>query len=391
MTVPSSPFSIPSQEPTSILLRTHNLCKYFSVGSPFLWKPQLFLKALNGVSLSVKRGEILGIVGESGCGKSTLAKTLVRLYTPTQGDIFFDSYNLMKVKGKKLRELQKKIQMVFQDPHSSLNPKKTIFQSLSEPFLEHAPWMNRSQRIEKVCHLLQQVELTAEYLNAYPHEMSGGQKQRLNIARAIALKPELLIADEAVSALDISIQAQILNLLKNLQKELQLTILFISHNLSVVKYLCHRVAVMYLGKVVELADTETLFQNPKHPYTQALLASIPTIPNTFPMSPVSHIPKTFNTPPVSPVSPVSQGRSHPTQGQHEQKNPQLMKGEVPSALHSPEGCSFHPRCPYKWEKCQEHPPPLLQVLPNSCAKTSPKKYRDATKEHTVACWLSEQE
>ena len=259
------------------LLRVHNLCKYFPLGSSFFWKPGPFLKALDGVSFSVEKGEILGIVGESGCGKSTLAKTLVRLYTPTQGDIFFDSHNLVKMKGRKLRKLQQKIQMVFQDPHSALNPKKTTFQSLSEPFLEYMPWMNRSQREEKVRHLLHQVELTEEYLNAYPHEMSGGQKQRLNIARAIALEPELLIADEAVSALDISIQAQILRLLKSLQRRLHLTVLFISHDLSVVQNFCHRVAVMYLGRVVELTDAESLFKNPRHPYTQALLHSIPQI------------------------------------------------------------------------------------------------------------------
>ena len=334
----------PSQE---ILLRTHKLCKDFPVNKGFFLKPKSFVKALDGVSLSVRRGEFLGIVGESGCGKSTLAKTLVRLYLPTKGEIFFEEHNLVKAKGKQLRKMRQNIQMIFQDPHSALNPKKTIFQSLSEPFLEYAPSMKHSQRIEEVCQLLHQVDLKEEYLNSYPHELSGGQKQRLNIARALALKPKLLIADEAVSALDISIQAQILNLLKSLQNSLQLTIIFISHDLSVVRYLCHRVAVMYLGKVVELADADKLFENPKHPYTQALLDSIPHFKSQTSITSMTM---------------------------------KKLQGEVPSAINPPRGCSFHPRCPKQWEKCRKQTPEL-----------KPEQSKDKSKEHSVACWLFEKD
>jgi|SRR6185312_7784829 len=320
------------------ILEVQNLKKYFPIRKGLLLREVGQVKAVDGVSFTVRKGETLGLVGESGCGKSTLGRSLIRLYEPTSGEVQFEDENFLKAKGKHLRQKRKDMQMIFQDPYASLDPRMTIGQILSQPFEIHGLLKNTKERIAKVKELLLTVGLKASQINRYPHEFSGGQRQRISIARAIALNPRLVIADEPVSALDVSIQAQILNLMKDLQESLNLTYIFISHDLSVIEHLCDRIAVMYLGKIVEIATRDELFQNPKHPYTQALIAAIPRV------------------------------------GEGKKMMKKSLAGEVPSPINPPSGCTFHPRCPYKMDICSQKIPTLLA---------------EESASHKTACWLYE--
>ena len=309
------------------LLQVVNLKKYFPIRRGIWQKTIAQVKAVDDVSLEIFPGETFGLVGESGCGKSTLGKTLIRLHTPSAGNIFFQNTNWAQLGASQLRQARKHCQMVFQDPYASLNPRMNIGRILSEPLAIHHI-ASPSQRLAQVKELMELVGLKASYLNRYPHEFSGGQRQRIAIARALMLRPQLIIADEPVSALDVSIQAQILNLMKDLQRQLQLTYIFISHDLSVIEYFCDRVAVMYLGKIVELAPASQLYNHPTHPYTQALLQAIPRI---------------------------GQGKRG--------RGATALKGEVPSPINPPTGCHFHPRCPHATDQCRGQAPQLQEISP----------------------------
>ncbi|MBL7671318.1 MAG: ATP-binding cassette domain-containing protein [Bdellovibrionaceae bacterium] len=315
----------------SIILKANHLKKYFDQGSRQI-------KAVDDVSLSIQSGEILGLVGESGSGKSTLGKLLIRLLESTSGEIQFRGENFLSLSGQKLRNERRNIQMIFQDPYGSLDPRMTVAQLLSQPFEIHG-LLSAKERKTRVQELLKQVGLDETALDRTPHEFSGGQRQRLCIARAIALNPELIICDEPVSSLDVSIQAQILNLLKDLQKSLNMSYLFISHDLSVIEFLCDRVAVMYLGKIVEVADRNQLFAHPKHPYTQALIAALPRF------------------------------------GEGKKQIKTTLSGEVPDPTNPPSGCAFHPRCSQKIAGCAQNEPVLVQNGNHlvSCWLTNPKK------------------
>jgi len=306
------------------LLAVRDLRKHFPIRKGLLRREAARVHAVDGVSLDVEPGETLGLVGESGCGKSTLGRTLVRLYEPTAGRIEYRGEDFLALRGERLRAMRRNIQMIFQDPFASLDPRMTVGQILAEPFKVHdaCPPRERQERANK---LLETVGLKAAYLNRYPHEFSGGQRQRISIARAIALNPELVVADEPVSALDVSIQAQILNLLKDLQQEFRLTYVFISHDLSVVDHFCDRVAVMYLGRIIEIAPKDELFLSPRHPYTQALIDAIPRV------------------------------------GAGKKKMKAALAGEVPSPIAPPSGCYFHPRCPKRHEGCDRDYPGLVEV------------------------------
>lgn len=305
---------------TNDLLRVHGLKKYFPVTAGIFRHHVADVKALNGVDFYLKKGEALGIVGESGSGKSTAARAIIRLIEPTAGQIFFLDQDILSLSAKQLIPIRRQIQIVFQDPYASLNPRKTIGDSIGEALLYHGIVKNRQEQNFHVEEVLRQIGLSSDVINRYPHQFSGGQQQRICIGRAIALKPRLIICDEALSALDVSVQAQILNLLQELRERLGLSYLFISHDLSVVRHLCDRVVVLYLGKVMETASTEELFHNPKHPYTQALLSALP--------------------------------KQHP----NEKKNRIILKGEVPSSLTPPSGCPFRTRCPFAQAICAEIPP-----------------------------------
>jgi peptide/nickel transport system ATP-binding protein len=308
----------------SPLVEVRDLVKHFPIKQGVVFQRQIgAVKAVDGVSFDVMDGETLGIVGETGCGKSTTARLLVRLLDPTSGSIMFEGDDIAKASGNALKQLHRKVQIIFQDPYSSLNPRKTVGSIISDPYIIHGLYTGEGERKKQVQELMDRVGLNPEHCNRYPHEFSGGQRQRIGVARAIALRPTLLIADEPVSALDVSIQAQVLNLLRSLQREMGLTLVFIAHDLSVVRHMCDRVAVMYLGKVVELAPSDELYSFPRHPYTGALMSAVP-VPD-------------------------------PSGAKRER---QLLSGDVPSPANPPSACRFHTRCPKAQELCSTDDPPL---------------------------------
>jgi oligopeptide/dipeptide ABC transporter ATP-binding protein len=306
------------------LVQVRNLVKHFPITTGIVFQKQIgAVKAVDDITFDVLQGETLGIVGETGCGKSTTARLLVRLLDPTSGQVLFDGEDIASRKGDGLKALHREAQMVFQDPYSSLNPRKTVGSIIAEPFVIHGMHKGEGERKKRVQDLMDRVGLNPEHYNRYPHEFSGGQRQRIGVARAIALEPRLLVADEPVSALDVSIQAQVLNLLRGLQREMGLTVIFIAHDLSVVRHMCDRVAVMYLGKVVELAPSEAIYGFPRHPYTGALLSSVPV--------------------------------ADPMAGKRQR---QLLSGDVPSPANPPSACRFHTRCPKAQALCSQDEPPL---------------------------------
>ncbi|MGZ4224299.1 MAG: ABC transporter ATP-binding protein [Solirubrobacteraceae bacterium] len=308
----------------SPLVEVRDLVKHFPIKQGVVFQRQIgAVKAVDGVSFDVMDGETLGIVGETGCGKSTTARLLVRLLDPTSGSIMFDGDDIAKASGNTLKQLHRKVQIIFPDPYSSLNPRKTVGSIIADPYIIHGMYTGEGERKKQVQELMDRVGLNPEHYNRYPHEFSGGQRQRIGVARAIALRPKLLIADEPVSALDVSIQAQVLNLLRSLQREMGLTLVFIAHDLSVVRHMCDRVAVMYLGKVVELAPSDELYSFPRHPYTGALMSAVP-VPD-------------------------------PAGAKRER---QLLSGDVPSPANPPSACRFHTRCPKAQELCSTDDPPL---------------------------------
>jgi peptide/nickel transport system ATP-binding protein/oligopeptide transport system ATP-binding protein len=306
------------------LVRVRNLVKHFPITTGIIIQHKVgAVRAVDDVSLDIQRGETLGIVGETGCGKSTTAKLLMRLLDATSGEIDFEGSDITRLKGSRLKAIRREVQMVFQDPYSSLNPRKTIGSIIAEPFAIHGLLPDKDERKREVQRLMETVGLNPEHYNRYPHEFSGGQRQRIGVARALALNPKLLIADEPVSALDVSIQAQVLNLLRDLQRRLGLTIIFIAHDLSVVRHMCDRVAVMYLGKIVEIGPNDELYAFPRHPYTGALLAAVPV------------------------ADPSLHGSERKPLG-----------GDVPSPANPPSGCRFHTRCPKAQALCSTQEPLL---------------------------------
>lgn len=302
------------------LLEVKGLKKHFPVTAGIFRKQVGSVKALDGIDLSVGKGQVVGLVGESGSGKSTAGRCILRLIEPTSGSVHFAGSDLLGLSGKDLLALRRQMQIVFQDPYASLNPRKRVLENLGEPLEYHGLVKSPQEKETRVVSILEQVGLSADLLHRYPHELSGGQQQRIGIGRAISLEPQLIICDEAVSALDVSVQAQILNLLLKLKEELKLSYLFISHDLLVVRNICDHVVVLYLGKVMESGPTEQLFHDPKHPYTQSLLDAVPA--------------------------------RHP----HRKKKRIILKGEMPSPLHPPSGCPFRTRCPYAQPICAETPP-----------------------------------
>ena len=331
-----------------VLLDVIDLKKYFPIRKGFLKREVASVMAVDGISLSIRNGETLGLVGESGCGKSTTGRTILRLDEPTSGKILFRTNKLetnghgsrvvdiAKVTGEQLKAIRRDMQIIFQDPYSSLNPRMSVGTIIAEPLQVHGT-VSGSERRDRVEQLLNAVGLLPEHMKRFPHEFSGGQRQRIGIARALALSPQLIIADEPVSALDVSIQAQVMNLLEDLQTEFGLTYLFIAHDLAVVKHICERVAVMYLGKIVELAESEQLFSNPQHPYTEALMSAVPVPDPDFQMDRIR------------------------------------LEGDVPSPIDPPAGCRFHPRCRYVQDVCRTEEP----------------IYRDTGNSHFAACHFAD--
>lgn len=319
------------------LLEVRDLKMHFPITSGLIFQRQTgAVKAVDGISFTIKKGETLGLVGESGCGKSTAGRAILQLYKPTSGQVLFDGKDLTKLGGGAMRTMRRSVQMIFQDPYASLNPRMTVGDIIGEPIRVHKLRSGTKAVRERVQELLQVVGLNPYFVNRYPHEFSGGQRQRIGIARALAVEPKFVVCDEPVSALDVSIQAQVINLLEDLQSQLGLTYLFIAHGLSVIKHISDRVAVMYLGKVVELADAEELYRQPLHPYTQALLSAVP-IPD--------------------PVIEKKRQRI-------------ILQGDVPSPINPPPGCRFHTRCPIAIDQCRVEEPPFM----------------DYGGGHFAACW-----
>jgi len=319
-----------------LLVEVRNLKKYFMAKGGFFSKKSRVVYAVNGVNFSINQGETLGLAGESGCGKTTVGKAILRIIEPSSGEVWFDGINILKLDSKQLRRLRSKMLIVFQDAQSSINPRMTVGQVIERP-LKIFGSDNKSVRRRKILEILNKVDLEPGSIDKYPHEFSGGQIQRIGIARALALNPKLIVLDEPTSALDVSVQSQILNLLKKLQKDSSLAYLFISHNLTVIKHICDRVAIMYLGKIVEIASKEALFGSPQHPYTKALISAIP-IPEPIP-----------------------------------KREKIILKGDVPSAFNPPRGCKFHTRCEHKKPICTKVEPNLL----------------DIGRKHYIACHLVE--
>lgn len=319
-----------------ILVQVKDLKKHFPIKSGILFQREVAaVRAVDGVSFHIYEGETLGLVGESGCGKSTTGRTILQLYRATAGSVWFDGQELTELTGEALRKMRRRMQMVFQDPYASLNPRMSVGRIVAEPLVVHGIGTKR-EREERVAELLELVGLNPYFVRRYPHEFSGGQRQRIGLARALALNPKFIVADEPISALDVSIQAQVVNLMQQLQQDLGLTYLFIAHDLSMVRHLCDRVAVMYLGKVVEIAESEELYTNPLHPYTQALLSAVPV----------------------------------PDPSVEEKRQRIILKGDVPSPINPPRGCNFNTRCPVSVDVCFDEDPELVEVLP----------------EHWVACY-----
>ena len=312
------------------LLEVDNLKMYFPVTSGILFQRKVAdVKAVDGISFFVREGETLGLVGESGCGKSTTGRAILQLYRPTEGTVSFDGTTLNNVKGRALRAFRRRMQMIFQDPYSSLNPRMSVASIISEPMVIHGLYKGK-ERQDRVEYLLDQVGLNPYFAKRYPHEFSGGQRQRIGVARALAVEPEFIVLDEPVSALDVSIQAQIINLLEDLQSEFNLTYLFIAHDLAVVRHISDRVAVMYLGRIMELADSNELYENPLHPYTQALLSAVPI---------------------TDPELERSRERI-------------ILTGDVPSPVNPPSGCVFNTRCPIAEDECRERIPDWREISTN---------------------------
>ena len=330
-TMPEAAASSAATQSEDIILEVKNLKMYFPVGSGFLSrKPVGYVKAVDDVSFTVKRGETLGLVGESGCGKTTTGRSILQLYKPTAGQVIFDGQDLTSMNTKTMRGMRREMQVIFQDPYSSLNPRMTAGNIIGEPLIVHGLVANKTEYRDKVADLLTNVGLNPYMADRFPHEFSGGQRQRIGVARALSVSPKFIVADEPVSALDVSIQAQIINLLEDLQEQFNLTYLFIAHDLSVVRHISDRVGVMYLGHLVEMAERNEIYRNPSHPYTKALLSAVP-IPD--------------------PVLDAQRERV-------------LLSGEVPSPLNPPSGCVFHPRCPVANDTCSQILPDLREVETN---------------------------
>lgn len=323
-------------KPKKIILEVKNLKKYFPVRSGLLQRVSAWVKAVDDVSFFIYEGESFGLVGESGCGKTTIGRTIIRLLPASDGSVVFEGKNLFDYNASELKKMRRDIQIIFQDPYSSLDPRMPVGESIAEGLRVHTR-KNSQERYEIVVEMLTRVGMRADHARRYPHEFSGGQRQRIGIARALSLRPKFIVCDEPVSALDVSIQAQVLNILKDLQKEFGLTYLFIAHNLSVVEHFSDRVGVMYLGKMVEMASRDDLYSNPLHPYTQALMSAIPV-----------------------PDPTIKRRRI-------------ILEGDVPSPLNPPTGCRFHTRCPLAFDKCREEEP----------------VFKDYGNEHFSACWLLE--
>lgn len=323
-----------------VLVSVRGLKKHFPITAGIIVQRQVgAVKAVDGVSFDIIKGETLGLVGESGCGKSTTGRTLLQLYKPTEGSVVFEGRELTTMQSEDLRKMRRRMQMIFQDPFASLNPRMSVGRIVSEPLRIHKTITSKREQQEYVEHLLEKVGLNPYFVNRYPHEFSGGQRQRIGVARALALEPSFIVADEPISALDVSIQAQVVNLLEELQDELNLTYLFIAHDLSMVRHICDRVAVMYLGKIVELADSDELYENPLHPYTQALLSAVP-VPDPL---------------------------------VEERRQRVILTGDVPSPANPPTGCNFNTRCPVRFDLCYEEPDPeLIEFSPGhwvACHRT----------------------